>query len=452
MPNNIIIRIFIFILIGYGILTAQETGSSEIEKKVDDYLAPLLAEDLISGSILIAKGGQILISKGYGIANREYDIKCAAETKYRLASCSKQFTSMAIMMLEEKGLLSTQDTLSKFIPDYPNGNKITIHHLLTHTSGVINYSSLPDHYETWTKSHTIQQVIDRFKNKPLNFEPGEKFEYSNSGYVLLALIIEKVSGKPYEEFLTENIFKPLGMNDTGIDTHTKIIKDRAIGHYNSGDGITQADYLYVQYTNGAGSIYSTVNDMYKWDKALYTDKLISRKSIEKMFTPYKDTYAYGWFVRDAFGKKLIEHRGGINGFLTMIQRFVDDDVVVISLFNYVSPFVNEINRSLAAIALGESYNPILIPEGIELHEDVLKQYAGKYKLDENYEITISFDKGKLFYSDPDINLAALIAQNNSKFFLRQAVALVHFLKDIEGNVNRIVIQQNENQFPCMKIE
>ncbi|MBU0472593.1 MAG: serine hydrolase [Bacteroidetes bacterium] len=452
MIKKYFIEFFVLIFIIQGFIVGQEKLTDDIEKKVDEYFAPLLLEDLISGSILIAKGGQILLSKGYGIANREYDIKCTTDTKYRLASVSKQFTSMAIMMLEEKGLLSTKDTLSKFIHDYPNGNKITIHHLLTHTSGVVNYSSLPDHYETWSKPHTIQQVIERFKNMPLNFEPGEKFEYSNSGYVLLAFIIEKVSGKTYEEFLTENIFKPLGMNDTGIDSHTKIIRDRAVGHYNAGDGITQADYLYVQYTNGAGSIYSTVNDMFKWDRALYTDKLISPKSIEKMFAQFIANYAYGWFVRDAFGRKLIEHRGGINGFLTMIQRFVDDDVVVISLFNYVSPFVNEINRSLAAIALGESYNPILIPYEVELHEDFLKQYTGKYKLDEDFEITISFDKGKLFYTDPDINLAELIAQNNSKFFLRQTVALVHFLKDKEGNVNRIVIQQNENQFPCMKIE
>lgn len=452
MKKKYILQIFVLLLFVQGLLNGQETTQSEIEKKVDEYLTPLLNEDLISGSILIAKGGEILLSKGYGIANREYDIKCSPDTKFRLASVSKQFTAMAIMMLEEKGLLSIHDSLSKFIPDYPNGNKITIHHLLTHTSGVINYSSLPDHYDSWSRHHTTQQVIDRFKNEPLRFEPGEKFEYSNSGYVLLAYIIEKVSGKSYEDFLTENIFEPLGMNDSGVDYFTKVLKNRAVGHYNAGDGIIQADYLYVPFTNGAGSIYSTVNDMYKWDRALYTEKLITRKSLEKMFTPYKDTYAYGWFVREAFGRKLIEHRGGINGFLTMIQRFVDDDIVVISLFNYVSPFVNEINKSLAAIALGEKYNPILIPGGVTVSQQILDLCTGKYRVDVNYVINISTKNGKLFFSDPEIESAELIPQNDSKFFLRDAAALIHFLKDKDGKINRIVIQQNETQIPCAKIE
>jgi len=431
---------------------AQPALAIETEKKVDNYLAPLLENDLISGSVLIAKNGEILVSKGYGLANREFDIPCSANTKFRLASVSKQFTAMAIMILEEKGLLKTSDTLTKYIPGYPEGEKITIHNLLTHTSGVINYSALSDHYDTWCKHHTIEQVIERFKNKPLRFQPGEKFEYSNSGYVLLANIIEKVSGSSFEEFITENIFRPLEMHDSGIDTHTEIIKNRAAGHYNTGKQIVQADYLYVPYTNGAGSIYSTVDDLYKWDRALYTEKLISKKSIEKMFTPYIQTYGYGWFIREEFGKKLIEHRGGLNGFLTMIQRYTDDDVLVITLFNYVSPFVRELNRGIAAIALGVDYEPILIPGGVQIKPEVLLQYAGKYLLGEDYIVNIAVENDKVFYSDIELNKVELIAQNDVKFYLPANISIIRFIKEKDGAIKGIMVQQHENSFMGKKIE
>jgi CubicO group peptidase (beta-lactamase class C family) len=350
------VHVCLFVLL--ALPTAAASEAPGLEAQVDAVMRPLLDEDLISGSILIAREGRIEVAKGYGPANREHDVPCTADTKYRLASMTKSFTAMAIMMLEERGLLSVDDKLAKYLPDYPQGDKITLHHLLTHTSGVVNYSALPDHYRVWTMPHTIDQVIERFRDEPLRFEPGTEFGYSNSGYVLLTYVIEKVSGKTYAEFLRENIFVPVGMNDTGVDSHTTIIPGRATGHYNFGEGVVQAQYLNTGFTSGAGSLYSTVVDLYKWDRALYSDKLVSKATLNKMFTPGKQDCGYGWFVRTEFDRNLIEHPGGLNGFLTMIKRFVDDDVVVISLFNYVSTFARGVNKALTAMALGESYEPL----------------------------------------------------------------------------------------------
>jgi CubicO group peptidase (beta-lactamase class C family) len=429
------------------------TAASErpdLEHQVDVFMRPLLDEDLISGSILIARNGRIEVAKGYGPANREHDVMCSADTKHRLASMTKSFTAMAIMLLEERELLSVDDTLDKYLPDYPQGDRIKLHHLLTHTSGVVNYSALPDHYRVWTMPHTIEQVIARFRDEPLRFKPGSEFEYSNSGYVLLTYVIEKVSGKSYGEFLRETIFAPLEMNDTGVDSHTTIIPGRATGHYNFGEGVVQAQYLNAEFTSGAGGLYSTVRDLYKWDRALYTEKLVSRATLNEMFKPRRQSYGYGWFTRLEFDRKLIEHRGGLNGFLTMIQRFVDDDVVVISLFNYVSTFSREVNKGLAAMALGEPYEPILVPEGVEVSQGTLKRLTGKYQVMDSV-LEITHEDGRLWFMDSDMIKSEAIPQSETRFFVREANAVLNFVLSEGGKPERMIVQQGERVIPCLRL-
>lgn len=214
----------------------------------------------------------------------------------------------------------------------------------------------------------------------------------------------------------------------------------------------QAHYLYIRYTGGAGALYSTIMDLYKWDRALYTEKPVTHATKEKMFTPFKGNYGYGWFIREEFGHKLIEHRGGINGFLTMIQRFVDDDIVIITLFNYVSTFAREATKGLAAIALGEKYEPILIPAGIQVSEKILQQYAGVYKLQDNHIINITIAAGKIFYSDPDLPPTEAIPQTEKNFYIRPANALVQFIQNDRGEVEKLILRQSENVFPCLRIK
>jgi len=223
------------------VLTATTCVAQDIEAKVDGYISPYLKIGNFSGSILIAKEGRILLSKGYGMANLEHDVPNTPQTIFRLGSVTKQFTSMAIMQLQEKQLLNVDDPIAKYLPTYPNGEEITIHHLLTHTSGVPDFTSFPDYEKTMMLPSPVEKTIERFKDKPLEFTPGEKFKYSNSGYILLGYIIEKVSGKSYEEFLKENIFQPLNMMNTGYDHHHTLLKHRASGYSIGGGGLTNAD-------------------------------------------------------------------------------------------------------------------------------------------------------------------------------------------------------------------
>ena len=224
-------------------------------------------KNMFCGSVLVAKDGKILLSKGYGFANYSDNIPNTSTTKFKLASVSKQFTAMAIMILEEKGKLSTNDKLTKYIPDYPNGDKITIHNLLTHTSGIPDFTSMPLFDSIMTMPFTLDREIALFKNKPLDFEPGSKHQYSNSGYLLLSYIIEKVSGKSYGDFVKENIFVPLGMKNSGLYTNKEVLKKVANGYTDNAGKIENAQYVDMSIPSGAGALYSTVEDMFLWDQS-----------------------------------------------------------------------------------------------------------------------------------------------------------------------------------------
>jgi CubicO group peptidase (beta-lactamase class C family) len=358
---------------GYKVLYLRDSKleikpGPNLETKLDQYVQAFVDQGTFSGSVLVAKDGKILLCKGYGMANYELDVPNTPQTKFRLASVSKQFTAMAIMQLQEKGLLNVNDTLSKYIPDYPDGDKITLHHLLTHTSGIFNYSDLPELREIEVKPHAVEQVIQLFKNKPLSFRPGEKYSYSNSGYTLLAYIIEKVSGKTYETVLQEQIFGPIGMYNSGYDKASLVLKNRASGYVKVNEELANAPYIDMSSPAGdEGLLYSTVEDMYLWDRALYTDKLVSRKSLETIFAPHIRVtqqipdadgyyYGYGWFNRKCCGgHTVVEHNGGIGGFFAQIHRCLDDDVCVIVLSNFDHMRAVPIGRGLAAILFGEKY-------------------------------------------------------------------------------------------------
>ena len=323
--SNLLLSFFVFITLA---------SAQDIEAKVDEYLNAHMKLGNFSGSVLIAKADEVLVRKGYGLANIEIDVPNTPKTKFRLGSVTKQFTAMAILQLQEDELLSVNDPLSKFIPDYPDGDKITIHHLLTHTSGIPNLTDFPELEKIKKIKTPVEEIIEIFKNEPLEFSPGEKFQYSNSGYTLLGFIIEKASGKTYEEYLKENIFIPLNMKDSGYDHHNTVLLNRASGYSPGKDGIVNDKYIDMSIPFGGGCLYSTIEDMYIWDRALYTDKLLSENSLNEMFTPFEDDYGYGWYISDIHNRKCIRHSGGIEGFTANISRYVNDDVCVVVLSNF----------------------------------------------------------------------------------------------------------------------
>jgi CubicO group peptidase (beta-lactamase class C family) len=330
--------------------------AQQLVTRVDEYMNAAVKQGKFSGSVLIAREGRVLVSKGYGMASLELDVPNTPQMKFRIGSLTKQFTAMAVLILQERGLLKVQDSVCKYVPECPPvWADVTIHQLLTHTSGIPELLSFPDFQKTMTLPSPPPQTVERFKSKPLDFKPGAKFKYSNSGYVLLGYIIERVTGQTYEAFLKENIFEPLRMFNTGSDHNDLVIKHRATGYTKRGDAIINAPYIDMSIPTGGGSLYSTVEDLFLWDQALYSEKLIKKSSFEAMFKPYAiadwgDGVAYGWFIgRDKSNHRYMGFLGGINGFAAQIMRYTDQKVLLVVLSNFSFAPVTDIERDLAAL-------------------------------------------------------------------------------------------------------
>jgi len=321
---------------------AVVSAADDTATAIDELLASYHELGMFNGSVLVATDGEVVFSRGYGPANMEWGIPNRPDTKFRLGSITKQFTSMIIMQLVEEGKLSLDATVAELLPYYRSdiGSKITVHHLLTHTSGLPNYTALPEFSPDASRDpYEVEEFVTTFCSGDLEFEPGSKYRYSNSGYFVLGAIIEQVSGESYEQQLQARILGPLGLHDTGYDHGADIIERRAAGYQRSGDGYRNAPYLDMSAPYAAGALYSTVEDLLRWDGALYGDELLSEAGKAKMFEPFLDDYAYGWTVRrlpigaDETERTVIAHGGGINGFNTLIARVVEDRHLVVLLNN-----------------------------------------------------------------------------------------------------------------------
>jgi len=427
--------------------------SQNLEEKVDEYVNPYIFMEKFSGSILIAQKGEIILNKSYGMANYEHSILNTPHTKFRLGSLSKQFTALAIMQLQEKGLLNVKDFISRYFPDYPEAAKmITVHHLLTHTSGIPNFTQFSDYQKTWMISSSPEETIARFKDKPLESTPGEKYNYSNSGYILLGAIIEKVSGQSYEMYLRENIFQPLKMMNTGYDHNSTILKDRAAGYILSDEGLANADYIDMSIPYGAGALYATVEDLYLWDRALYTEKLVKKSSLDKIFTPFKGNYGYGWRIEDSFNRKVVAHSGGINGFTTHIARYLVDEVCIIVLINIEGAPVDKIGRDLAAIVFGEKYESPQVHLSIEIDPKIYDSYIGEYELSPNFNTVITREDNHLFAQVTGQPKFEIYPESETKYFLKVVDAQITFIRNEQSKVTELIMHQGGKEYPAKKIK
>lgn len=317
--------------------------ADEVRRDIENYLDGLSGSEKFSGSVLVSIEGEKVISKGYGMANYELEVPNTPETKFRIGSITKQFTAAAILQLCEKGIINLKDTLDKYIPDYPDGNKVTIHHLLTHSSGIFDHTNTEDFESKVRKRYSVIDLVDEIKQLPYIFEPGTKFTYSNSGYVLLGYIIEKATEESYGQYIDKNIFKRLSMNNSGYDDYKKIIKGRANGYDFQGEEklLVNCDFLDMSIPYSAGALYSTVEDLYIWDSKLTKGEIISKNSANQMLSKEIKTknfyYGYGFYLKEAeFGGKIrkkLWHRGGVNGFLGCNVLFPDEDIKIIILSN-----------------------------------------------------------------------------------------------------------------------
>jgi len=316
-----------------------------LESEIHDFLTTLEKNEEYSGSVLISKDEKIWFNRGYNFANREHQVKNTPETKFRIGSITKQFTAMAITILQEHGELNVADNISKFIPSYQYGDQIKLHHLLTHSSGIPNITQLPTIKELMKQPTNTEKTVRLIMDLEPEVVPGLKFQYSNSGYILLAYIIEKTTGLSYGEFLRNQIFSPLGMNNSGCDNQNEIIPNRAQG-YEYDNGIINAEYIDMSFPMGGGNLYSTTEDLFKWDQALYTERIVTRESLETIFTSHGFGYGYGWFINEDQNRKTIYHGGGIVGFKNEITRYVDDRITIIMLNNLSTTNVEQIRNDL----------------------------------------------------------------------------------------------------------
>ena len=345
-----------------GLTCPGAVAQNDFPARADALMNSLVERDKFSGSVLVAQDGKVLFEKGYGLANREWNIPNSPLTKFRIASLTKQFTAAAILSLQEQGKLKVTDTISSYVADLPPAwRQITIHQLLTHTSGLPEYTSPPEIEKTFNLTGASpEQLLNLVKSQPLNFAPGTKLAYCNTGYLLLGMVIEKASGVDYASFLKQSIFTPLRLNDTGYDVRSDILPGRADGYRIKNGKLENAGSVDVSVPFSAGGIYSTVGDLYRWSEALATGRLLSADSRRQMFTIYPEAagygahYGYGVVIAERFGQTLYYHGGGINGFTSAIQRYPKPNLCVVVLSNEEEIKSWEVATSLAGLQLGRS--------------------------------------------------------------------------------------------------
>ena len=332
-----LLTLFVITLLSAAVATAQDKA-----QKIDELLKNYYDYGQFNGSVLVAEKGKVIYAKGFGMANMEWAIPNQPDTKFRIGSVTKQFTAALILQLVEAGKIKLDGKITDYLSDYrkDTGDKITVHQLLNHTSGIPSYTSQANFFaEVSRDPSSVTDFVKKHASGELEFEPGTKFNYNNSGYFLLGAIIEKVTGKSYESVLKTRIFEPLGMTNSGYDNHAPLLQKRAAGYEKTPAGFVNAAYLDMSLPYAAGSLYSTVEDLYKWDQSLYGDKILSAASKKLMFTPGLSNYGYGFGISDQpIGKtsektKVIQHGGGINGFNSLLTRLIDKQQTIILLDN-----------------------------------------------------------------------------------------------------------------------
>ncbi|WP_282940885.1 serine hydrolase domain-containing protein [Paenibacillus sp. RC67] len=345
---------------------------------LEDYLVEYERKWTLSGTVLIAHEGNIIFQKAYGYANIEHQVLNTIETKFRIWSLSKSFTALAIMMLYERNLLKLEDDIGAYLPEFANKG-IAIIHLLNHTAGLVNYTSLPGYHFRLNKLElTHQDVIKQLMDKPLQFKPGASFSYTNSAYYLLGMIIEITTGLSFEEFLIRNILQPLGMDNTGIFHQRKVIPHMSSGYHSSWEQFIQCEYLNMSGMFGAGAMYSTVEDLFKWDQALYTEKLVSQAALDQVFKPTFN-YGFGWFIDERYNRKRIHHSGAYRGHRSDMQRYPNEKVTIIMLTNYDFVPILKLTDRLASLVFGEKATVPNKPNRYPLRDDLYARYIGNYE-------------------------------------------------------------------------
>ncbi|HWX18490.1 MAG TPA: serine hydrolase [Candidatus Binatia bacterium] len=421
----------------------------------DAVLNPLFKEDLPGVALLVAQDGKVRFVKGYGFADVEHHIPVTPQTQFRIGSITKQFTAAAILKLQEQGKLSITDKLSKYLPDFPRGDEVTLHHLLTHTSGIHSYTDKPGFLETVTNTTTTAALIKSFQKDPYDFNPGKKWSYDNSGFLLLGYIVEKVSGQSYGDFLRTSFFTPLGMTNTGVHHKGIALEHEALGYeYHNGKFSRALDWD-MSWAGGAGALYSTVEDLFRWNEAVFNGKVLTEASLKAAFTPVKteenkaenspDGYGYGWMLSTLRGTQVIAHGGGLNGFSSMLMRVPAHNFTVVALANALpsKPGLDPgpMAQESVEFCLGEQLPPRTSPKSLQkISPAALDPLVGRYDYGRAI-MTVEKEGSRLFARLTGQPRFEIFPESETNFFWKVVEAHVTFIKSADGKVTKAIHHQ-----------
>jgi CubicO group peptidase (beta-lactamase class C family) len=401
---------------------------------------------------IVVHKGQVIYKKAIGMADMELNVPLQPEMIFRLGSITKQFTAVAILQLVSQGKLSLQDDIKKFMPELPFKENITVEHLLNHTSGIKSYTNKPDFFSILRTDMKTMQVIKLTENDSLEFKPGTSWNYNNTGYVMLGYIIEKISGKSYEDYVVENLFKPAGMSYSFYGSESKIIKNRVKGYKKEGNVYQNSNYISMTLPHAGGSLISTVDDLWKWNKSLYSYQFIKKEWLDKALTPYilpdgKSTnYGFGLSFGNIQGSKTIEHGGGIPGFSTDAMYLPSEDVFVAVFSNCDCNSPGTVTAKLAAQAIGKPYRfqsmPITETEG--------KQYEGVYKNEEGEERIIRWLNGNLTSQRGTSGQLVIKPYEKDKFYFENSLTTLEFKKDKSGAIVDLLFTSRQEEVSWKK--
>ena len=413
-------------------------------------------------SVLVSKNGEIMYEKGFGYADIGNKVPVTTDTKFRIGSITKQFIASAILKLQEEGKISVTDKLSKFVPDFPRGDEVTIHHLLTHTSGIHSYTNRPNFIKYVTMPITPNELVDTIRKSPYDFNPGDRYLYNNSGFFLLGYIVEKISGKSLGDFLDETFFKPLGMNNTGIYQTNRLLDQEAYGYSLENGKAIKALNWDMSWAGGAGAIYSTVKDLYTWNEAVFNGKVLSEESVKAAFAPAilnnkeKVDYGYGWAFQDFRGYQFIGHGGGLNGFLSYIERQPEKKVNVIVLCNSTPP-PDGINPTANAMTIAEYLlwsdmeKQSSFASDMVVDEPTLKSYEGRYDYGQGAVLIVTLEGKQLNAQMTGQPKFPIFPSSKNEFNWKVVEAKVKFVTDENGNVTNVIHYQGGQQIVAKKL-
>lgn len=416
---------------------------------MDQVVRAAADKDEFSGSVLVARDGQILLDRGYGLANREWSIPNDSATRFRLGSVTKQFTAVAIMLLHERGQVDLDAPVKTYLRDAPAAwDRVTVRHLLTHTAGLADYTRLEDFEAKKTLPTTAEALMARFRDRPLAFQPGEGWAYSNSGYVVLTAIIERVSGQTYADFVVQNLFHPLNMGDSGYDSHDVILPRRASGYTPSGEGVINAAYVDMSVPQGAGGLYSTTHDLLKWEQGLFGARLLKPQSLAILTTPYRNNYALGLEVAKDGDDTIISHSGAIDGFNTYLAYDTTNRMTVVVLGNLNGAAPLKLGGELMILARGGTVTLADERQAAAVSADALAAYSGVYQVAPGFALTLKVTDGVLTAQATGQKPVALTPETTDAFFVEAIDAQITFTRNSADGIEGLVLHQGGREMPA----